>query len=67
MIDYNKKNKTITANKNKNKNVTIKCTRIKNLEKKNEQNQVKLNFIPKIKRKINFKKRINLTKKKKKK
>ena len=36
MIDYNKKNKIITANKNKNKskNVTIKCTRIKNLEKK---------------------------------
>ena len=51
MIDYNKKNKIITANKNKNKskNVTIKCKRIKNLEKKNEQNQVKLNFIPKIK------------------
>ena len=36
MIDYNKKNKIISANKNKNKNknVTIKCTRIKNLEKK---------------------------------
>ena len=50
MIDYNKKNKIISANKNKDKNVTIKCTRIKNLEKKNEKNQVKLNFIPKIKR-----------------